>query len=68
MHGIGTDQRDFEDFLRETEYRAEPFFTEAGLLDLAETMREIGFVDVEEYALQDGGYPWVTRGIKPERS
>ena len=49
----------------ETEYRAEPFFTEAGLFNLARTMREIGFVDVEEYALQDEGYPWVTRGRKP---
>jgi SAM-dependent methyltransferase len=49
----------------ETEYRAEPFFTEAGLLNLAEEMCNLGFVDVEEYALQDEGYPWVTRGRKP---
>jgi hypothetical protein len=28
-------------------------------------MREIGFVDVEEYALEKRGYPWVTRGRKP---
>ena len=49
----------------ETEYRAEPYFTEAGLLNLAETMRETGFVDVKEYALQETGYPWVTLGRKP---
>jgi SAM-dependent methyltransferase len=50
----------------ETDYRAEPYFTEAGLLNLAAAMREIGFVDVEEYALQEEGYPWVTRGRKQE--
>ncbi len=50
----------------ETDGRAEPFFTEAGLLDLTEAMREVGFVDVEEYALQEQGYPWVTRGRKPD--
>ena len=49
----------------ETEYRAEPYFSEAGLLNLAETLKETGFVDVEEYPLQDEGYPWVTRGRKP---
>jgi ubiquinone/menaquinone biosynthesis C-methylase UbiE len=49
----------------ETAYRAEPFFTEAGLLNLAEAMRDVGFVDIEEYALQEYGYPWVTRGRKP---
>ena len=49
----------------ETEYRAEPFFSEAALYDLAAAMRDIGFVDVEEYSLQNEGYPWVTRGIKP---
>ncbi len=49
----------------ETEYRAEPFFTEAGLFNLAAAMAEIGFVDVEEYALQEHGYPYVTRGRKP---
>ena len=49
----------------ETEYRAEPYFTEAGLFNLAQAMKEIGFVDVEEYALQETGYPWITRGRKP---
>ena len=50
----------------ETEYRAEPFFSEASLFDLAQAMRDIGFVDVEEYALQEHGYPYVTRGRKPD--
>lgn len=49
----------------DTEYRAEPFFTEAGLLDLGEAMRDVGFIDVKEYALQETGYPWVTIGRKP---
>ena len=49
----------------DTDYRAEPYFTEACLLDLSEVLREAGFVEVEEYALQEQGYPWITRGIKP---
>lgn len=49
----------------ETEFRAEPFFTEAGLLNLAEAMTDVGFTDVSEYALQETGYPWVTIGRKP---
>jgi hypothetical protein len=28
-------------------------------------MGDIGFVDVQEYALQETGYPWITRGRKP---
>lgn len=50
----------------ETKNRAEPYFTEAGIANLAEMLREVGFVDVDEYALQDTGYPWVTRGRKPK--
>ncbi|MEM7704414.1 MAG: class I SAM-dependent methyltransferase [Pseudomonadota bacterium] len=49
----------------ETENRSEPYFTEAGIFNLAQAMSEIGFVDVEEYPLQDTRYPWVTRGRKP---
>ena len=49
----------------EVDNRNEPYFVEAGLFDLAAAMRRIGFVDVEEYALQETGYPWVTRGTKP---
>ncbi len=50
----------------ETENRAEPYFTDAGIANLAQMLRDVGFVEVEEYALQDTGYPWVTRGRKPE--
>ena len=43
-----------------------PFdFSAAASINLAKMMREIGFVDVEEYALEKRGYPWVTRGRKP---
>jgi hypothetical protein len=28
-------------------------------------MRDAGFVDVNEFALEKRGYPWVTRGRKP---
>lgn len=52
----------------ETAYRAEPYFSESSLFDLVKAMQEIGFVDVEEYALQEQGYPWVTRGRKPGAS
>ena len=44
---------------------AEPYFSAAASINLAKMMREIGFVDVEEYALEKRGYPWVTRGRKP---
>jgi len=51
----------------ETENRAEPYFTQAGFVNLAELMREAGFVNVEEYGLQkNSNYPWVTRGQKPQ--
>lgn len=49
----------------ETENRAEPYFTDAGIANLAQMLRDVGFEEVEEYALQDTGYPWVTRGRKP---
>lgn len=50
----------------ETENRCEPYFTQAGFVNLAQLMRDAGFVDVEEYALQEPScYPWVTRGRKP---
>lgn len=50
----------------ETENRAEPYFTDAGIANLAQMLRDVGFAEVEEYAIQDTGYPWVTRGRKPE--
>jgi ubiquinone/menaquinone biosynthesis C-methylase UbiE len=49
----------------DTDNRAEPFFSEAAMLNLAAEMKKIGFVDVEEFALGPNGYPWVTRGRKP---
>ncbi|MEM8983713.1 MAG: class I SAM-dependent methyltransferase [Pseudomonadota bacterium] len=49
----------------ERDNRAEPYFIEACALNLAEILADIGFVDVEEYALQDTSYPWVTRATKP---
>lgn len=52
----------------ETENRAEPYFTQAGFVNLAQIMRDVGFVDVEEYALQQSTrYPWITRGRKPDQ-
>ncbi|MCU0759977.1 MAG: class I SAM-dependent methyltransferase [Steroidobacteraceae bacterium] len=49
----------------DTDNRAEPFFSAAAMANLAQMMRDAGFVDVEEYALEKRGYPWVTRGRKP---
>lgn len=50
----------------DTDNRAEPFFSAAASINLASIMRETGFTDVEEYALEKRGYPWVTRGRKPQ--
>ncbi len=49
----------------DTDHRAEPYFSVAAMASLAQMMRDTGFVDVEEYALEKRGYPWVTRGRKP---
>jgi len=50
----------------DTEHREEPFFSEACLADWDQALRDVGFVDVESYALGADGYPWVTRGRKPD--
>lgn len=50
----------------DTENREEPFFTVSCLSNWAEELKKAGFVDVEEFALGDGSYPWVTRARKPE--
>lgn len=51
----------------ETDNRVEPYFTQAGFADLAQMMRDVGFIDVEEYALNEQNcYPWITRGRKPQ--
>jgi SAM-dependent methyltransferase len=49
----------------DTDNRAEPFFSAAAMANLADAMRDAGFVEVEEYALESRGYPWITRGRKP---
>jgi SAM-dependent methyltransferase len=49
----------------ETEYREEPWFTDSILRSLPDMLRSAGFVDVEEYALGEGPYPWITRARKP---
>lgn len=49
----------------ETDNRAEPYFSEAAALNFGRILRDIGFVGVEEYALEQRGYPWVTRARKP---
>ncbi|MEO0574835.1 MAG: class I SAM-dependent methyltransferase [Pseudomonadota bacterium] len=50
----------------ETDHRAEPYFVESCIFNLAQTLQDIGFVDVEEYPLQATNYPWVTRARKPQ--
>ncbi len=49
----------------DTDNRSEPFFSAAAMASLPQMLRDAGFVDVEEYALETRGYPWVTRGRKP---
>jgi SAM-dependent methyltransferase len=48
----------------ETDYRAEPYFTESRLLNIPEHLSDLGFVEIEEYRLREQGYPWVTRAVK----
>jgi len=50
----------------DTQHREEPFFSEACLADWDQALRDVGFVDVESYALGADGYPWITRGRKPD--
>jgi SAM-dependent methyltransferase len=49
----------------ETEHRCEPYWRASLLVDRAQLLRDAGFVDVEEYGLGAGNYPWLTRGVKP---
>jgi SAM-dependent methyltransferase len=49
----------------ETDHRCEPFWRGALLQDRGALVREAGFIEVEEYGVGPGNYPWVTRGIKP---
>ncbi len=50
----------------ETDHRCEPFWRASLLVDRAQLVRDAGFVDVEEYGVGAGNYPWLTRGIKPK--
>ena len=49
----------------DTDNRAEPYFSEAGTINLAHVLRDLGFVDIDERSLGPNGYPYVTRGHKP---
>ena len=49
----------------ETDHRCEPFWRGALLVDRAEFLRAAGFVEVDEYGVGPGNYPWVSRGVKP---
>ena len=49
----------------DTEHRGEPFFTITREIEWAKVMRDLGFVDVEEYSLGAQGYPYIVRGSKP---
>ncbi|MCC5868066.1 MAG: class I SAM-dependent methyltransferase [Gammaproteobacteria bacterium] len=50
----------------DTKHRGEPFFSAVGHFNWSECLQDIGFADVDEYALGPDQYPWVTRGVKPE--
>lgn len=49
----------------ETENRDEPFFSSTRAVELADTLREIGFDNVEAYPLGKQGYPYIQRARKP---
>ena len=49
----------------DTKHRNEPFFSAACLSNWDETLREIGFVDVQSFPLGQDAYPWITRASKP---
>lgn len=49
----------------ETTNRGEPFFSAVLESNLEEQLRDAGFERVEAYALNDRGYPWITRATKP---
>jgi ubiquinone/menaquinone biosynthesis C-methylase UbiE len=62
--------REVSPFLRvlldwETKNRGEPYFSSHCAMDWGQVLREIGFEDVEAYAVGNHSYPWITRGRKP---
>lgn len=49
----------------EPRYRNEPWWRTTAELDFEAMLTEAGFVDVREYGLGPGLYPWVVMGTKP---
>ena len=49
----------------DTEHRGEPFFTVTREVEFTDVLKDIGFINVEGFALGKYGYPWVVRGTKP---
>ncbi len=49
----------------ETRYRGEPFFTVTRDLDWGAKLADIGFVNIEQKALEASGYPYIIRASKP---
>ncbi|WP_446831823.1 class I SAM-dependent methyltransferase [Candidatus Foliamicus sp.] len=49
----------------DTEYRGEPFFSEACSMDWSTVLRDNGFEVIEARALDSKGYPWVNVATKP---
>ncbi len=50
----------------ETDHREEPHFGASIRRSLPDIMCEAGFVDVKDFGVGKGNYPWVTLGSKPE--
>ncbi len=48
----------------DTEHRGEPFFTVTREVEWANVMKDLGFVNVEAYAIGAQGYPYIVRGSK----
>lgn len=49
----------------DTKHREEPFFSAACRMDWGRELDQLGFDQVEAYALGEHGYPWITRARKP---
>jgi SAM-dependent methyltransferase len=49
----------------ETENRCEPYWRGHSTRDLVGLVKQAGFVDVQEYGMNGGTYPWITRAVKP---
>lgn len=49
----------------DNDHREEPFFRQACTADWDQELSDIGFTNVQSYALGPASYPWVTRATKP---